>query len=122
MSDDEGWTVSHYCARYGSDESLNFFVDLGAVINLKTNDGKNCLHIAALYGHLDLSKTLIEKHFFDVTMTDKEGWTALHHSARNGSHELVTYFVDMGTDINLKTSTGESCLHIAVRHRHLNLF
>ena len=122
MSDDDGWTVSHYCARYGSDESLNFFVDLGAVINLKTNDGKNCLHIAALYGHLDLSKTLIEKHFFDVTMTDNEGWSALHHSARNGSHELVTYFVDMGTDINLKTSTGESCLHIAVRHRHLNLF
>ena len=54
-------------------------------------------------------------------MADKNGWTGLHHSARNGSHELVKYFADIGTDINLKTSNGENCLHIAALYGHLNI-
>ena len=39
-------------------------------------------------------------------MTDNQGWTALHYSARSGSYKLVTFFADMGTDIYLKHSLG----------------
>ena len=46
-------------------------------------------------------------------MTDNDGWTAIHYSARNGSYELVTYFIDLGNDIHLKTNTGSNCLYIA---------
>ena len=94
---------------------------MGADINLKTNYGKNCLHIAVLKGQLDLCKMLVEIHKFDVNMTDDSGKTALHVSAENGSYQLLTYFADMGTDINLKTNDGENCLHIAALKGHLNL-
>ena len=116
-----GWTALHFSARNGSYEPLTYFADMGTDIQLKTNDGWNCLHIAAVYGHLNLSKRLIDKHKFDVLVTCKSGWTALHLSARNGSYELLTFFVDIGTDIHLKTNKGQNCLHIAALYGHLNV-
>ena len=121
MADEDGWTALHYSARNGSYELVKFFCDVGTNINLKTNDGRNCVHIAADYGHLALCKTLINKHNFDLQLADKDGWTALHYSARNGTYELVKFFADMGTDVNLKINLGWNCLHIAALYRHLNL-
>ena len=43
-----GWTALHFSARAGSYELLTYFADTGTDIYLRTNDGSNCLHIAAL--------------------------------------------------------------------------
>ena len=59
MRNKKGWTVLHYSARSGSYKLLVSFTDMGNGINLKIIDGKNYLHIAELYGHLNLCKTLI---------------------------------------------------------------
>ena len=101
-----GFTALHRSAQNGSYELLKFFVEKGTNIFGKTERGMNCLHIAALSGHLDLCKTLINEHNFDVNMTDSEGFTALHFSAENGSYDLVKLFADKGTDIYLKTEEG----------------
>ena len=121
LTDNDGCTALHYSAKNGSYELVKFFADVGTDINLEANDGTNCLHIAARYGHLNLCKTLIDKHNFNSEMATKEGWTALHYSAKNGSYELVKFFADMGTDINLKTNVGNNCLHIAANSGHLEL-
>ena len=121
VADDDGWTAFHFVARNGSYELIRYFVDMGNNLLLKTNDGKNCLHIAALYGHLNLCKRLKDEHDFDVCAADNDGWTALHYSTRGGTYSLITYFVDMGTDIYLKTNDGKNCLHIAALYGHLNL-
>ena len=55
-------------------------------------------------------------------MIDDDGWTALHHSARNGSYDLVTYFDEMGTDIYVRNNLGWNCLHIAAFIGHFKLF
>ena len=120
-ADKNGWTALHYSASYGSYELFRYFADMGVDIYLKGNDGMNCLHIAALYGHLNLCKILIDKHNFDKDTADKNGWTALHYSASYGSYELFRYFADMGVDIYLKSNNGRNCLHIAARCGHLNL-
>ena len=121
MTDSEGWTALHYSARLGSYESVKFFADMGTDINLKTSNGKTCLHIAALYGHLKLCKKLINIHKFDVHMADNDGWIPLHHSTRNGNSELVTYFADIRTKFGLKTNEGRNCLHIAALYGHMSL-
>ena len=121
MVDDDGWSPLHYSVRCGSYESVRYFAAMGTDINLKTNDGRNCLHIAAVYGHLNLCKTFIFRHNFDVHMADNDGWTALHHSSKNGSYELVTYFADMGINIDCKDNLGWNCLHIAALYGHLNI-
>ena len=94
---------------------------MGTDVQLKTNDGSNCLNIAAYQGHLNLCKMLIDKHKVDLHLTDNYGWTALHCSARSGNYDLVAYFTEMGTDIHLKTNYGSNCLHTAALKGHLKL-
>ena len=121
MADNDRWTALHFSARYGSYELFRYFAGMGADIYLKTVNGWNCLHIAALHGHLNLCKILIDKHNFEVHMADNDGWTALHFSARYGSYELFRYIVQTGADIYLKSRRGSNCFHIAAWYGHLNL-
>ena len=121
ISDNEGYTALHHSLKTGSYELMKYFVDMGTDIYLKTKTGLNCLHIAALSGHLSLCEALIEIHRLDVSFVDNDGCTALHHSARNGIYDLINYFVSMGADINLKTKAGLNCLHMAALLGHLNL-
>ena len=121
IADNDGCTALHHSARSGSYELVTYFVHMGSNIHLKTKTGLNCLHIAAENGHLNLCKMIISNHNFDVNIADNDGYTALHHSARSGSYELITYFVHMGADIYLKTKYGNNCLHIAAFSGYLNL-
>ena len=121
-TDNDGWTALHKSAEKGNYELFQFLTEKGTDIQLKTKDGQNCLHIATANGHLNLCKTLIEEHNFDVQKTDSEGWTALHCSCGGGSYELVTFFANRGTDIKLKTKDGGNCFHLAANERHLNLW
>ena len=84
-----GWTALLNSAPSGSYELVKYFVDKGIDIHQKTNNGENCLHIAAYNGHLNLCQTLIDDHDFDKNIVNNNGWTALHTSAQSGSYELV---------------------------------
>ena len=81
----------------------------------------NCLHIASCNGHLNLCKILIDKHKFDLHMTDNDEWNPLHFSAKSGSYDLFKFFADKGTDMYLKTIAGFSCLHLAAVYGHSKL-
>ena len=121
MKDNNGWIPFHHSARNGNSELVTYFADMGANIGFKTNEGRNCLHIAVLHGHMNLCKILINKYKFDVHKTHNTGLKALHYSAINGSYELVRYFADIGKDIKCKNNFGWNCLHIAARYGHLDL-
>ena len=121
LSDDNGWRALHFATANGRYELIQTCTNMGSDIHLKTNDGKNCLHIAALYGHLNLCEELIDKHKFDVLMTDNDKWAAIQYSAISGSYELVKLFVDIGSDNHLTTNDGKNCLHIAARYGHFHL-
>ena len=121
MADIHGWRPLHFSAKNGTYGLVKYFADTVTAINIKTNDGKNCFHIAACYGHLNLCKKLKEKHDFNVNLADNNGWTALHFSARSGNNKLLKYLTDKGTDIKLETADGKNCFHIAVREGHFHL-
>ena len=113
MASNAGGTVLHYSIRYGSYELVTLFANKRTDIHLKSNLGQNCVHIGAAYKQLNLCKTLIDKQSFDWHMADKNGWTAFHYAARNGSYKLVSFFADMV----IKDNLGQKCLHFG----HLNL-
>ena len=120
VTDCEGLTALHFSVKSGGYELFKLFVENGIDVCLKTDDGKNCLHIAAEFGHLSLCKILIDKHILDVNITDSIGWEALHFSAKRGSYEFIKIFVDKGTDINLLTRDEINCLQIAAAFGHFN--
>lgn len=82
-----------------------FFVDEGADVFLKTKNGRKCLHFAAINGHLNFRKALANKHEFDVDITDDDGYTAVHFSARNGCYGLVKFFAEKDTNISSQNKT-----------------
>ena len=85
-----------------------------------SDDGANCLHIAAPYGNLKLCKMLIDMHDFDVQLTLEKGWNAFHLSARGGHYEIFKFFIDKGISSQLLTNDESNCLHIAAKQRHVN--
>ena len=121
LGDRNGWKQFHYYAENGDYEMIKLLADRGTNIHLTTNDGKNCLHIATLNGHLRLCKVLINSINFDVNITDNEGLTALHCSIINGSYKLVRFFKEKVADLHIKTKSGKNCLHIAALEGNWNL-
>ena len=100
---------------------VEFFASLQTDVYIETNKGWNCLHISAHYGQLDISRKLIHKHKFHVSMARNYGCTALHKSVENGSYKLLSFFADIRAYIHLRTNRGWSCLNIAPGSGHLNL-
>ena len=64
---------------------------MGSNIGLNDNFDRNNLHFPALSGNLNLCRTLLDKHKFNVDMADNGGCTALHFSAKNSSYELISF-------------------------------
>ena len=90
-------------------------------INQRTRDGKNCLHITAEKGYMDLCKTFIDEFNFDIHVTDNSGKSAMHYCAGSGNHQLFHYFTKMESDVNHRTNNGQNCLHIAVARGYMDL-
>ena len=121
IADNSGKNVLHYCAAKKNYQLFQYFVNLGCDINHRTNSGQNCLHIAAHKGCIKLCKTIIEEYNFDIHITDYSGKSALHYCVQSGNHELLHYFITMGSSINQRTRNGQNCLHIAAERGHMDL-
>lgn len=69
-------------------------------------DQKTVLHNAALGGHTDIVKFLLEQGArADVPLAD--GTTALHMACEQGHLAIVVYLVQYGASIFARTSTGQ---------------
>ena len=90
LSKDPGATALDYPARNGSYELVKFFLNMRSHMQGKDNFGKIRVHIGAASSHLNLCELLLNKHNFNVYMTDSNGWIALHNSVVTSSYELVT--------------------------------
>ena len=117
----EGWAALHFSARSGSYNLFTYLVNIVRDIRRKTSNGKNCLHIAAGNGYLNLCKMLIEKHYFDPETADYYGWTALHCSANNGSFDLFLYLLQKGCEIYCKTNAMSNVLHLSAYNGHYEI-
>ena len=120
-TDYSGKSALHYCAGYGNHQLFHYFIKMGSDINQKTNNGQNCLHIAAQKGYMDLCKTFIEEHNFGINIADYSGRSALLYCVESGNHQLFQYFIKIGGNINQRTKYGENCLNIAARWGYMDI-
>ncbi len=64
-------------------------------------------------GWLPSMKYLIEELGVDPNLRDKDGLTALHHSAARGDNETILYLVSQGADVTLIGRRGQTTADLA---------
>ncbi|XP_062599911.1 uncharacterized protein LOC134261490 [Saccostrea cucullata] len=64
--------------------------------------GETVLHSACLHGRFEMSKILIERFPYLLTLKDFSGKSVLHKSALGGNIELLKYLLDKRLDSNEK--------------------
>lgn len=106
-------------------------ISKGAHVNIKNQQGKYPLHIAAYNGNLELTKRLISRGA-KVNVKDIYDITPLHDAANNGQLEIVKHLVSQGAVVNIKGAAiiewspfyrtmGCTPLHLAANKGHLEI-
>jgi ankyrin repeat protein len=109
--------VLHNACKYKNLEMVKLFLEKGADVNDKDNDGWTPLHYACESGHFEIVKYLISLDV-DVNAKDDEGWTPLHW-ARN--IETAKLLIEKGAKVNVKDNDGRSPLHIACEYGYTEI-
>lgn len=56
--------------------------------------------------------SLAIKENVDINSKDEDGFTVLHLAADRGYLDIVTFLIDSGADLNIKTDEEETALHL----------
>lgn len=84
-----------------------------ALVNHHTKNADTALHVAAKYGDLELTKTLIE-YGADVNAVGFFSQTPLHYAAHHNFPELITYLLKSGAANDKSRSDTLMPIHVAV--------
>lgn len=105
-----------FSAIKSGDVSLvkKFFPKYKDLVNLvKTQSGLYPLHLAALKGHFDIVKYLIEEAGAIVDLIDNENDTPLLKASYGGYENIVQYLLKKNANVNYKDHEGWTALHNA---------
>lgn len=120
LVDGSGWTPVHIMAALGNVEVLRKFMqrDPKPDIDLPTNTGATCLHLAVSKNHYDLVAELVRTYKCSVRVKDKQGYTALHRAAAIGSQPLIRILAEAKVNLNATDRDGWTAVHHALAEGH----
>lgn len=97
--------------------------DLSVDISTPGPDGDTALHLAALYGHVDCCKLLVEKGADANAVNEQDGSTVLHDAAAGGYADIChLVLAHAHPDIVTKADEdGDTPLHNAARGNHASI-
>ncbi|KAL3111575.1 hypothetical protein niasHT_019922 [Heterodera trifolii] len=79
------------------------------------------LHLAALHGHRELTRVLMQRDVQLATARDRKGCLPLHLAAWNGHEEVIaTLLAAEPASVNAVNNARESALHLATLNGHAN--
>ncbi|EMG49142.1 NAS6 Probable 26S proteasome regulatory subunit p28 [Candida maltosa Xu316] len=119
--DDSGFAATHIAASIGNALIFNRLMRLDPTpdVNLKTNIGTTCLHLAISKNHYEIVKELVETYKANARVQDRLGNTPLHRAAAIGSQPIVKLLVEKGkVGVNAKNKDGLTALDEALTEGH----
>jgi ankyrin repeat domain-containing protein 50 len=119
LTDGQGHTPLHAASEEGHLEVVQYLVGVAGVVNVNAMDGCGCtpLHYACKLragSNLALVQYLVETAEADVTMSDRHGFTPLHHASYGGRLDIVQFLVSLpNANVNVTDCSGCTPLHMA---------
>jgi ankyrin repeat protein len=87
-------------------------LSVGADVNATNDRGWTSLHLASLWGHMQVLKELLE-HGADIESTTSYGRTPLHFACASGHLAVVNELLSRGANTRAKDHLGDTPLHDA---------
>lgn len=112
-----GYSLLHQAASAGQAEVVKTLVTNGADVMARGADNKTALHVAAVEGHTDTVRALIEsagskqKEMLNAQMSN--GDTAAHLAARAGHADVVHALSRAGADVTIKNRNRQDVIEQA---------
>ncbi len=102
-------------------EIVEWLLSRGANPNVR-EDGEGCisLHLAACYGHVEVSRLLLQ-YKADNNAQGNNGGTPLHLASREGHFGVALLLLEHGTDMNAWDKRRKTPLHHASDYGHLEV-
>ncbi|MDX5462095.1 MAG: ankyrin repeat domain-containing protein [Wolbachia endosymbiont of Tetragnatha montana] len=116
----ENVTLLSIAARSGKLDIVKYFIEQGADVNLKDNNGFTVLHLAAENGHTGVVTALLEKGA-KVDEKDANWRTPLHFAVINNHKDIVTALLEKGAKVDEKDANWQTPLHFAVMKNHKDI-
>ena len=90
-------------------------------VNTKDSIQRNGCHYAAMNGHFECLRYLVEKGT-NINQKAADGTTPLHYACENGNIEVVRYILGCeGVNINERTMNGWRPIHYAAKTGHIEV-
>jgi len=120
-SQDQEWLQRCFrnaCSK-GSIKSAQYLLEFGAdARSVDDVNGRTCLHIGSMAGHLEIVVLLTETGNADLDHEDMSGRRALHYAAMGGYHQIVSYLLSKGAIDLAIDQDGSTPLVYAVIRGH----
>ncbi|EGZ18603.1 hypothetical protein PHYSODRAFT_504685 [Phytophthora sojae] len=101
-------------------EVVDILLGKGASVELKTEDGRTALHIAAEEGRADVIGLLLRRGA-NVDAANLSKWTPLMLAAYRGHKETVKLLVKEGASLTVKNKDGAKAAEIAKLNNRTDL-
>jgi len=116
-----GWSAFHWAAYFDNIDMIAELLNLGAKINLHTDDGWTPLQLAVYKNNIEAVKLFVRHPALNINELSTRG-TALHIAAREGRIQMVSLLIKNGADPCVKTKEGELPYDMAVNEKIKGLF
>ncbi|XP_066144951.1 ankyrin repeat domain-containing protein 29-like isoform X1 [Euwallacea fornicatus] len=104
-------------ATWGSYSDVVRFIESGADIEMKDENGHAALHKAAKNGHKKVVETLL-LHNANTEVSDNRNMTPIHYACDSGFNDIVNLLIEYEANLDAVNSTGWSPLMFASSNGH----
>ncbi len=111
----------YYFAWRGDLSTVKFIVEMEGGVNVTDKYGCTLLHWAALKGHLEFAKFLVNEKKANVNAKDILGRTPMHFAVMNDYLDLVELLISAEANIDARDNNGQTPLCVAVQYNRLGI-
>jgi len=111
--DDQGQVGLYLALRASSLQAAEVLLTAPTLdVNAANAAGETPVMMAALRGHLELTRRLLDRG----AQLQRDGWTPLHYAASSPEPRVVSLLLDRGAQIDARSPNGTTPLMMAARY------